>query len=57
VTNTGAPAADAVQHYKSRADIERDFRVLKSTSKSARRATDCRSASPSLQAQSQYRQN
>lgn len=30
VTNTDAPAADVVQRYKSLADIERGFRVLKS---------------------------
>lgn len=30
VTNTGAPAAEVVQRYKSLADIERGFRALKS---------------------------
>ena len=30
VTNTNAPAAEVVQRYKSLADIERGFRVLKS---------------------------
>ena len=30
VTNTDAPAAEVVQRYKSLADIERGFRVLKS---------------------------
>ena len=30
VTNTETPAADVVAHYKSLADIERGFRVLKS---------------------------
>ena len=30
VTNTDAPATDVVQRYKSLADIERGFRVLKS---------------------------
>ena len=30
VTNTDAPAAEVVQRYKSLADIERSFRVLKS---------------------------
>ena len=30
VTNTDTPAADVVAHYKSLADIERGFRVLKS---------------------------
>jgi transposase len=30
VTNTAAPAAEVVQRYKSMADIERGFRVLKS---------------------------
>ena len=30
MTNTSAPAAEVVQRYKSLADIERGFRVLKS---------------------------
>ena len=30
VTNTDAPAAEVVQRYKSLANIERGFRVLKS---------------------------
>lgn len=30
MTNTDAPAADVVQRYKSLADIERSYRVLKS---------------------------
>jgi hypothetical protein len=44
VTNTEATATEVVQRYKSLADIERGFRVLSQTSRSARSITGCRDA-------------
>ncbi len=37
VTNTSTPAAEVLQRYKSLADIERGFRVLKSYSPASTR--------------------